>query len=435
MDLFEETRKRETARNAPLARRMSPVSLEEFVGQEHILGPGKMLRRSIEADRLSSLILYGPPGTGKTALARVIAHSTRAEFATLNAVTSGVAEIREVVSRARDLLGQYQKRTILFVDEIHRFNKAQQDALLPYVEEGLVVLIGATTENPNVEVIRALLSRSLVYRLEPLSGPEIRRILTRALADSERGYGNRGVEVDDAALNHLVEVADGDARRALNSLELAVLTTAPTAEGTVRIGLEVAVEAIQRRPPAYDRQGDNHYDAASAFIKSLRASRPDAALHYLARMLEAGEDPRFITRRMMIFAGEDVGLADPRALSVAVDADYALKNLGMPEAVYPLSLACLYLARAPKSNDAKSAIQAAAKDIREGRAGEIPVFLRDLTIQRPGREPGSREKSPEPYLYPPDHGYQTGQEYMPETLRGRRYSRFPTETTGEEPGE
>jgi ATPase related to the helicase subunit of the Holliday junction resolvase len=294
---------------------MRPRNLDEYVGQEHIIGEGKMLRRAIMADRLGSLIFCGPTGSGKTALAEVIAQTTSSTFVRLNAVTAGVSQIREVVEQARDQLGMYGKRTILFVDEIHRFNKSQQDALLPYVEDGLLTLIGATTENPYVEVNKALISRSTIYRLEPLGPDQIRLVLARALEDARRGYGSLQVEVIPEAMEHLVFAADGDARRALNALELAVLTTSPGEDGVIRIGPVEAAESIRQKVLTYDKNGDQHYDVVSAFIKSMRASRPDAALHYMVRMLESGEDPRFVSRRMMIFASEDIGLADPAALT------------------------------------------------------------------------------------------------------------------------
>ncbi len=417
MDLFSLASEQEQEKNAPLARRMRPRNLDEYVGQEHIIGEGKMLRRAIMADRLGSLIFCGPTGSGKTALAEVIAQTTSSTFVRLNAVTAGVSQIREVVEQARDQLGMYGKRTILFVDEIHRFNKSQQDALLPYVEDGLLTLIGATTENPYVEVNKALISRSTIYRLEPLGPDQIRLVLARALEDARRGYGNLQVEVIPEAMDHLVFAADGDARRALNALELAVLTTSPGEDGLIRIGSVEAAESIRQKVLTYDKNGDQHYDVVSAFIKSMRASRPDAALHYMVRMLESGEDPRFVSRRMMIFASEDIGLADPAALTQATAADYALKNLGMPEAKFALTQACLYLALAPKSNACKTAVMAAVRDLEDLVPGDVPAFLQDKTYKK---VPGSRQAD-DLYIYPPDHGYQTDQEYMPEGLMGRRY--------------
>ncbi len=422
MDLLDYAREREQEKNAPLARRMRPRNLDEFVGQEHILGPGKMLRRAISADRLSSLIFFGPTGCGKTALAEVIALTTRSSFKRINAVTAGVAQIREVVEEAREQLGMHGQKTILFVDEIHRFNKSQQDALLPYVEDGLICLIGATTENPYVEVNSALISRSIIYRLLPLNAKDVHRVLDNALKDRIRGYGALDIQLTPEAARHLVFMADGDARKALNALEIAVLTSEPDSQGRLQISLDAAEESIQRKAVLYDKKGDNHYDVISAFIKSMRASRPDAALHYLARMLEAGEDPRFICRRMMIFASEDVGLADPQALNVATAADYALKNLGMPEAQFSLSEACLYLSRAPKSNACKTAILDATADIRAKAYGDVPPYLQDKSFKRPPVVEGD-PTAEEPYLYPPNHNYQTGQEYMPEGLEGRVYYR------------
>lgn len=417
MDIFDIVREKEKNKNAPLAKRMTPRNMQEYVGQTHILSPNKMLRRSIESDRLTSIILYGPPGTGKTALARIIAQTTEASFEVLNAVTSGVKDIKEVVRKASDDLGMYSKKTILFVDEIHRFNKTQQDALLPHVEVGLITLIGATTENPYIEVNRALLSRSTIYTLLHLKDEEIREILQGALQDKERGYGQLKVVIDEDAMNHLTSMASGDARMALNALELAVLTTPSDSENIIHIDLEVATESIQRRAITYDKKGDNHYDVVSAFIKSMRASKPDAALHYMVRMLDAGEDPRFITRRMMIFAAEDIGLADPPSLEVATHADYALKNLGMPEAYYPLCMACLYLSQARKSNACKIALKRALNDLKNEDIGKIPSFLQDHSFPRPLTD----EYQKDDYAYPPDHQYTTKQSYLPVTLEGKKY--------------
>ncbi|QRN86288.1 replication-associated recombination protein A [Clostridia bacterium] len=417
MDIFDVVRKNEIKKNEPLAKRMSPRNFNEYIGQRHILAEGKMLRRVIDSDQLTSIILYGPPGTGKTALARLIARQTKADFQVLNAVTSGVKDIKEVVAGAKDNLGMYSKKSILFIDEIHRFNKSQQDALLPHVEEGLVVLIGATTENPYVEVNRALLSRSTIYRLNPLSSDELEQVLMGAVHDTKRGYGQLDVEITPEAMNHLTTMPNGDARMALNALELAVLTTTPNTEGVIRITLEVAQESIQKRAIAYDKAGDNHYDIVSAFIKSMRASKPDAALHYMLRMLKAGEDPRYITRRMMIFAAEDIGLMDPQALSIATAADYALKNLGLPEAYYPLSEACIYLSTVPKSNACKVALKDALQDIESADIGEVPPYLQDNNYPKPQKD--SQEENL--YIYPPEHNYQTDQEYMPNTLIGKKY--------------
>lgn len=417
MDIFDVVRKNEIKKNQPLAKRMSPRNFDEYIGQKHILSKGKMLRRVIDSDQLTSIILHGPPGTGKTALARLIARQTKADFKVLNAVTSGVKDIKEVVAGARDNLGMYSKKSILFIDEIHRFNKSQQDALLPHVEEGLVVLIGATTENPYVEVNRALLSRSTIYSLNPLSPAELEQVLMGAVLDSERGYGKLDVDITPEAMNHLTTMPNGDARMALNALELAVLTTTPNEKGRIEINIEVAQESIQKRAITYDKAGDNHYDIVSAFIKSMRASKPDAALHYMLRMLKAGEDPRYITRRMMVFAAEDVGLMDPQALNIATAADYALKNLGLPEAYYPLSEACIYLSTAIKSNACKLALKAALQDIEREDIGEVPNYLQDKSFPKPENE----RKDKNLYIYPPENNYQTDQEYMPDTLVGRKY--------------
>ncbi|RME53461.1 MAG: AAA family ATPase, partial [Deltaproteobacteria bacterium] len=362
---------------APLADRMRPRTLDEFVGQEEIVGPGRLLRRAIEADRLSSLILHGPPGTGKTTLARIIANTTHAHFVTLNAVLSGVKEVRAAIEGARTRReGLLPTRTILFVDEVHRWNKAQQDALLPWVENGTIVLIGATTENPYFEVIRALVSRSRIFRLRPLSPHDLRRIAHLALSDRERGYGDRKVSLAPEALDHLVDVANGDARSLLNALELAVETTPPDARGVIRIDLTTAEESIQRRAVLYDKEGDLHYDTISAFIKSLRGSDPDAALYWLARMVHAGEDPRFIFRRMLILAAEDVGLADPQAIEVVVACARAFDYVGMPEGRFHLAEAALYLATAPKSNSTLGFFDALTAVEREGH-GEVPDPLKD----------------------------------------------------------
>lgn len=416
MNLFEYGYKVQQKKNAPLALRMRPKNLEEFVGQAEIISEGKLLRRAIMADQLTSLIFYGPPGTGKTALAQVIANSTKAEFVQLNAVTAGVADLRQVIQEAKERLGMYQKRTILFIDEIHRFNKAQQDALLPYVEDGTIILIGATTENPYFEVNPALLSRSQIFRLNPLKPEEIKYILKRALTD-ERGLGNLPIKIEEEALEHIAQVAGGDARRALNALELAAVTTLPAEDGYIHIDLKVAEESIQQRAIRYDKDGDQHYDVISAFIKSIRGSDPDASLHWLARMLKAGEDPRFIARRMIILAAEDIGLADPQALSVAIAAAQALEYVGMPEARLPLAEACIYLACAPKSNAVIKAIDTALKDVEEREIGAVPLHLRDRHYA------GAKQLNHgQGYLYPHDYpGNYVEQQYMPDPLVGRVY--------------
>ncbi|HEC22695.1 MAG TPA: AAA family ATPase [Chloroflexi bacterium] len=415
MDLFEHSRREQFEREAPLAYRMRPHSLDEFVGQEHIIGPGKLLRRAIEADRLSSIILWGPPGCGKTTLASVIANHTASHFETLSAVLAGVKDLRAVIAAARERRNLHGIRTVLFIDEIHRWNKAQQDALLPYVEDGLIILIGATTENPYFEVIGPLISRSRIFELKPLSPDDIRTILQRALSDREHGFGMRRIIVTDEALEHLVRMADGDARNALNALELAVLTTPPEPDGTIRIDLGVAQESIQRRAVRYDKGADEHYDTVSAFIKSVRGSDPDAALFWLAKMITAGEDPRFILRRLLILAGEDIGLADPQAIVVASACAQAFEWVGLPEGLYHLAEATLYLATAPKSNSV-GAIFRAMDEIQRGATTTVPPHLRTSPRNRNADHPS--------YVYPhdfPDH--YVPQRYLPEELSGRRWYR------------
>jgi putative ATPase len=416
MDLFEHSRREQIEGDAPLAARMRPRTLEEFVGQEHIVGEGRLLRRAIEADRLfSSIILWGPPGTGKTTLAMIIAHRTKSHFDTISAVMAGVKDIRQLVKAAKDRRGMYSQRTIVLVDEIHRFNKAQQDALLPHVEDGTIILIGATTENPYFEVIGPLVSRSRIFQLRPLSEDELRVVIKRALTDEKRGYGKRKVKVDEEALAHLVRVAGGDARTALNALELAVESTPPDGQGIVHVDLKVAEDSIQRRALLYDKDGDAHYDTISAFIKSLRGSDPDAALYWLAKMIYAGEDPRFIVRRMIIFASEDVGLADPQALTVATSAAQALEWVGLPEAQYNLAEAAIYLATAPKSNSAGAYFKALADVEKEGKV-EVPDHLKDAT--RDGQALGHGQGYKYPHNYP---GHHVRQQYLPNELQGRRY--------------
>ena len=416
MDLFEHGRQGQIAREAPLAARMRPRTLEEFVGQGAIVGSGKLLRRAIEADRLfSSVILWGPPGVGKTTLATIIAQRTKSHFETLSAVLAGVADIRRVVGEAKERRVLYGQRTILMVDEIHRFNKTQQDALLPHVENGTVILIGATTENPYFEVIGPLLSRSRVFQLQPLAEAEISILLRRALKDPGRGYGQRAVDATDEALDHLGHIAGGDARVALNALELAVESTPSDADGVIRIDLAAAEDSIQRRAILYDKDGDAHYDTISAFIKSLRGSDPDAALYWLAKMIYAGEDPRFIIRRMIIFASEDIGLADPQALGVATSAAQALEWVGLPEAQYNLAEAAIYLATAPKSNSAGGYFRALADVEAEGII-EVPDHLKDAT--RDGKALGHGKGYMYPHNYP---GHWVQQNYLPARLQGKRY--------------
>ena len=413
MDLFSQVQEKTLKGKAPLAARLRPVSLDEVVGQEDILGKGKLLRRALEADQLGSLIFYGPPGTGKTSLAYVIAQRTRSHFVKLNAVTSGVSDLRQVIKEGEERLGFHGQGTILFIDEIHRFNKAQQDALLPAVEEGKIVLIGATTENPYFSVNSALLSRSRIFRLQPLTKENIITILQRALQDEERGLGTYRVEITSEALNHLAESARGDARLALNGLELAVLSTPPNEKGIRIIDLAVAEESIQEKAVVYDRFGDQHYDVISAFIKSMRGSDPDATLHYLARMLHAGEEPRFIARRILIHAAEDVGLADPQALIVAQAAAQGLEYVGLPEGRLILAEAALYIACAPKSNSVLIGIDKAMEDVKKGQYGQVPLHLRD--VHYPGAESLGHGKG---YKYPHDYpGHYVKQKYLPEEMK------------------
>jgi putative ATPase len=413
MDLFDHALGERLKTEAPLAARMRPRTLDEYVGQEEIVGPGRLLRRAIEADRLfSSIILWGPPGTGKTTLARIIANTTKSYFASISAVLSGLPELRKVIAEAKERRKLHHTRTILFVDEVHRWNKAQQDALLPHVEDGTFVLIGATTENPYFEVIGALVSRSRIFQLKPLDDDAVRRLLLRAVGDPERGYGKLDVVLEDEALAHLIHVAGGDARNALNALELAVETTPPDEQGVVRVTLAVAQESIQRRAVLYDKDGDAHYDTISAFIKSVRGSDPDAALYWLAKMLYAGESPRFILRRLLILAGEDIGLGDPLGLVVANAAAQAFEYVGLPEGVYPIVEATLYLATAPKSNSATAYFKAVEKVESEGKV-KVPQHLQDAN--RDARDLGHGQG----YVYPhAEPGHHTGQQYLPTALLG-----------------
>ncbi|HEX2972836.1 MAG TPA: replication-associated recombination protein A [Tepidisphaeraceae bacterium] len=402
MDLFQDSRRRNMERVAPLAVRMRPQTLEEFTGQQHFLGPGKLLRRMLEADRLSSVIFYGPPGTGKTTLAQLIAGYTRAHFEQVNASVVGVKEVRAILEAARDRLANTGQRTVLFLDEIHRFNRAQQDILLPDVENGLILLVGATTENPFFSVNSPLVSRSQVFQFAPLSEDDIRRLIYRALSDTERGFGTLKVDIDPKAVDLWAVMCDGDARRALTALEVAILSQLkekePPLQETIQIGLDTAEQSIQRKAIVYDGIGDEHYDAASALIKSMRGSDPDAAVYWVAKMLEAGEDPRFIARRIAILASEDIGNADPQALVIAAAAYDVVERIGMPEAQLTLSQAAIYMACAPKSNASAMAIWSAAQDVREGRTIPVPRDLRDTHYAGSKRlEHGTGYKYPHDY--------------------------------------
>ncbi len=419
MDLFDVIREENLKQEAPLAERMKPKTLEDFVGQEHILGNGKLLNRLIRADKLSSIILYGPPGTGKTSIARIIANSTKSEFVALNAVTSGVKDLREVVGQAEASLGMYNKRTILFLDEIHRFNKSQQDALLPHVEKGTLILIGATTENPYYEVNNALISRSMIFRLERLTTKEVRTIVENALKDPINGLGMFGVEIEDDALDFIAHVASGDARKALNAVELGVLSTEKQ-DGKLVLTLEILKECVQKKGNLYDKSGDSHYDIASAFIKSMRGTDPNAALHYLARMIQGGEDPKFIARRIVIAAAEDVGNADPQALVVATSAAQAVNMIGMPEGRIILAQAAAYVASAPKSNAAYVGIKAAMQDVEQMDIGNVPYYLKDGTSLSMSSK--KEEWGDQSYKYP--HSYPDSyipQQYLPDELKAKVY--------------
>jgi len=417
MDLFQQQYEKNLKASAPLADRMRPVSFEEFVGQEHLVAPGKPLRQAIERDHLHSMILWGPPGSGKTTLAKVIAGRTRAHFVFFRAVTSGIPELRQVVQSAQDQLKFYQRRTVLFVDEIHRLNKTQQDAFLPHVEEGTLILIGATTENPSFEVIKALLSRCQIYILNPLPEEKIRVILERALRDPERGLGKYPVQWEEAALDGIIQRAHGDARIALNHLEAAVLATEPDSAGQRVLTLERLEEVLGHKALAYDKSGEEHYNVISAFIKSLRGSDPDASVYYLARMLEAGEDPLFVARRMVILASEDVGNADPQALLIAIAAMEAVQFVGLPEAQLNLAQAAIYLATAPKSNAAYVALKGALSDVKQTGALPVPLHLRNAPT--PLLKDLGYGKH---YRYAHDYeGNYVEQEYLPEKLRDRVY--------------
>ncbi|GKX30922.1 ATPase AAA [Vallitalea longa] len=417
MDLFDMMREKTLETESPLAARLRPTSIEEVVGQEHIIGKGKLLYRAIKADKLGSLIFYGPPGTGKTTLAKVIANTTKAEFVQLNATISGKKDIEKVVNEAKNRIGMTLGKTILFIDEIHRFNKAQQDALLPYVEDGTITLIGATTENPYFEVNSALVSRSRVFELKPLDKEDISKLIMRAITDKEKGLGNFNAVIEEDALEFLSDRANGDARAALNAVELGILTTEPDEKGIIDITIEVAAECIQKRVINYDKNGDNHYDTISAFIKSMRGSDPDAAVYYLARMIYAGEDPKFIARRIVICASEDVGNADPQALQVAVAAAEAVNFIGMPEGRIILSQAATYVACAPKSNAAYLAIDKALADVKRIQIDAIPPHLQDSHYSGAKKLGHGID-----YKYAHDYdNHYVDQQYLPDELMDKKY--------------
>ena len=414
MDLFDYMREQNKETSGPLASRMRPTTLDEVVGQQHIVGKDKLLYRAIKADKLSSIIFYGPPGTGKTTLAKVIANTTSAEFMQINATSAGKKDMEEVVAAAKNNQGMYGKKTILFIDEIHRFNKGQQDYLLPFVEDGTIILIGATTENPYFEVNPALLSRSVIFELKKLSTEDIRTLLLRAVNDTEKGMGSYHAQMDDDALEFLADMANGDARAALTAIELGILTTDRSEDGIIHITLDVASECIQKRVINYDKTGDNHYDTISAFIKSMRGSDPDAAVYYLARMLYAGEDVKFIARRIMILASEDIGNADPQALQVAVAAAQAVERLGMPEARIVLAQAVTYMASAPKSNSAINAIDKAMRVVQETKTPPVPVHLQDAHYKSAGKLGHGKG-----YKYAHDYkNHYVKQQYLPDGLTG-----------------
>lgn len=416
MDLFDYMREENMEKESPLASRLRPVTLDEVVGQQHIIGKDKLLYRAIQADKLSSVIFYGPPGTGKTTLAKVIAHTTSAEFTQINATVAGKKDMEEVVKKAQDLQGMYQKKTILFIDEIHRFNKSQQDYLLPFVEDGTIILIGATTENPYFEVNGALLSRSVVFELKPLKPEDIKTLILRAVHDREKGMGSYDAVIEEDALDFLADISGGDARSALNAVELGILTTRRSDDGKIHLTLPVASECIQKRVVRYDKSGDNHYDTISAFIKSMRGSDPDAAVYYLAKMLYAGEDIKFIARRIMICASEDVGNADPMALTLAVSAAQAVERIGMPEAQIILSQAVTYVASAPKSNSATNAIFSAMESVRNQKT-TVPAHLQDAHYKGAGKLGHGTG-----YLYAHDYpDHYVRQQYLPDEIAGARF--------------
>ncbi len=413
MDIFEYMREQNMQNESPLASRLRPISLDEVVGQQHIIGKDKLLYRAIKADKLSSIIFYGPPGTGKTTLAKVIANTTKADFLSINATAAGKKDMEEVVEKAKQAQGMYGRKTILFIDEIHRFNKGQQDYLLPFVEDGTLILIGATTENPYFEVNGALLSRSVIFELKALEKEDIKTLLNRAVTDNERGMGAYNAVLEEDAADFLADISNGDARAALTAIELGVLTTEPGGDGKIHITLEIAQECIQKRAVRYDKSGDNHYDTISAFIKSIRGSDPDAAVYYLAKMLYAGEDIKFIARRMMISAAEDVGNADPNALTVAVSAAQAVERIGMPEARIILAEAATYLASAPKSNASYMAVARATQAVEQTQNAAVPVHLQDAHYK------GSAKLGHgQGYLYAHDYpNHYVKQQYLPDALK------------------
>lgn len=417
MTLFEGYRQQQLEKEAPLAARMRPRSFEEFVGQEHIVGEGRVLRKTIEADQLMSIIFWGPPGSGKTTLARIIASITKSHFSPISAVTAGVADLRRIIEEARERGGMHSQRTILFIDEIHRFNKAQQDVILPHVEDGTITLIGATTENPSFEVISPLLSRCRVFTLKSLTNNEIRIIVERAIVEEERGLGKMGVKLGKDALEHLVVMANGDARIALNALEMATIATGPDARGQRKIPLTTIEDALQHRALLYDKAGDQHYDVISALHKSLRGSDPDAALYWLGRMLEAGEDPLYVARRLVRFASEDVGMADPQALVVAMAAQQAVHFIGMPEGNLALAQAAVYLATAPKSNSLYSAYSSVQRDVEKTRNDPVPLHLRN-PVTGLMREQGYGKGYKYAHNFP---GHFIEQQNLPDILKGKRY--------------
>ena len=412
MDLFDFMRNENMEKDSPLASRLRPTTLDEVVGQEHIIGKDKLLYRAIKADKLSSIIFYGPPGTGKTTLAKVIANTTSAEFTQINATVAGKKDMEEVVEKAKQTMGMYGRKTILFVDEIHRFNKGQQDYLLPFVEDGTLILIGATTENPYFEVNGALISRSIVFELKPLSTENIKQLILRAVTDKEKGMGAFNARIDDDAADFLAEISNGDARTALNAIELGILTTDKSEDGTIHITMEVAEQCIQKRAIRYDKSGDNHYDTVSAFIKSMRGSDPDAALYYLAKMLYAGESVEFIARRIMISAAEDVGMADPNALTVAVSAANAVHQIGMPEAKIILAEAVVYMATAPKSNASYMGLEKAMSAVQNTKISRIPVHLMDAHYKG-----AAKLGHGDGYKYAHDYeNHYVNQQYLPDEL-------------------